>query len=111
MRVLVIAEDECLRVTCAEVLARWGFEPSCAPTLAARDAADTDAILLWDGQGDQAVRAPSLVGVAAVVVCTWSRRRAWPGANEVVSLPFEPERVTAALRHAVTGRGVVAAVG
>ena len=95
-RVLILADDDCIRFTCAEVLTRLGFEASSSAA-SGLSGAMPDAILLWETAAGslRAIRA-AYPGVP-VILCTWDHRREWPGADAVVQLPFNGDRVSLTL--------------
>jgi CheY-like chemotaxis protein len=102
VNVLVLAEDECIRFTCAEVLARMGFRPNVgAPGDAC--AVIPDAILIWEpGVADVRATRAAYPDVP-LLVCTWQHRQPWPETVEVARLPFNAERVGQMLHKVVRG--------
>jgi hypothetical protein len=109
-RVLVLAEDECIRVSCGEVLRTLGMEAFTAPGGA--DHAP-DVVLVWDGLERDLRSASATYPDVPVVVCTYDHRRPWPGTAAVVSLPFDARRLASALlqvrRARSAGRSTVRA--
>lgn len=105
--VLVLADDPCIRSTCVEILGRLGFRASAAPRDAV-PAAAPDVVLLWEEEGrdDGLAAARHAYEKVPIVLCTWDHRRAWQGADAVVRLPFNVQRVASAvvrtLKHART---------
>jgi hypothetical protein len=98
--VLVMADDECIRFTCAEVLSRHGFRASSAEG-AAFPAQAPDVVLLWESVADSLAATRAAYPGVPVIVCAWDRRREWPGADAVVHLPFNGDRVAKALLDTV----------
>ena len=92
-RVLILADDDCIRFTCVEVLARAGFHASSAE-LAALPAEAPEAVLLLEKEADALATVRSTYPEVPVLVCTWDHRRAWPGADAVIQLPFNADRVS-----------------
>jgi hypothetical protein len=101
-RVLVLAEDECIRVSCAEVLRSLGMEGLTAPASGAGPA--PDVVLVWDGLERDLRCASVAYPTVPVVVCTYDHRRPWPGTAAVVPLPFDARRLWTALVHVIRAR-------
>ncbi len=99
--VLVLAQDECIRFTCAEVLKRFGFRTSTGPLQGAFAGEQPDVILMWEGQVADAVEALAIFDPVPVLVFTWDRRHPWPARARVVRPPFHGERLSLALHEAV----------
>jgi hypothetical protein len=100
-RVLVVTDDECIQVSCAEVLRSLGMEVT---TGVESGGAPPDVVLLWDGlERDIRHVGATLPGVP-LVVCTYDHRRPWPGTAAVVALPFDARRLASALASATAGR-------
>ena len=98
--VLVLAEDECIRFTCTEVLKRFGFRASMG-TL--RDVAPDelpDVVLMWEPEPADAMAAVASFRPIPVLVFTWDRRQLWPEGVRVVRPPFHPERLAIVLHQA-----------
>ncbi|MFL5263567.1 MAG: hypothetical protein ACJ79R_17830 [Anaeromyxobacteraceae bacterium] len=93
--VLVVAADECIRVTCLEVLAACGFP--AAPEVAR--GASPDVVLLWDPAAPDIEAARSRYRDASLVICSWAGRPIPPGAT-AAHLPFNATRVAAAVSQA-----------
>jgi hypothetical protein len=93
--VLVVAEDECIRVTCVEVLTACGF-PAAADV--ARGASP-DVVLLWDPAAPELAAARDRYGDASLVICSWGERPIPVGAT-AAHLPFNASRVAAAVSQA-----------
>jgi hypothetical protein len=93
--VLVVAEDECIRVTCVEVLAACGFP--AAPEVAR--GVSPDVVLLWEPAARDIEQARQRYGDASLVICSWSGRPIPPGAT-AAHLPFNATRVAAAVSQA-----------
>jgi hypothetical protein len=93
--VLVLAEDECIRVTCAEVLTRRGFRARGAPLRApAPDDGFPNAIVAWEASANDVAEIRAAFGHVPVVVCTWAWREVWPEGVSPVRLPLDVERLT-----------------
>lgn len=88
--VLVVAEDECIRVTCVEVLAGCGFPATDA---------SPDVVLLWDPAASEIEAARNRYHQASLVICSWGGRPVPPGAT-AAHLPFNAARVSAAVSQA-----------
>jgi hypothetical protein len=97
--VLCLADDECIRLTFADVLKQRGFRawsgPLSAPARPAFEAdEDTpDAIVLWQATRENAAEIRAASGEAHVLVCTWDGREPWPRGITVVPLPFNLDRL------------------
>ena len=94
--VVVLADDACIRFTCAEVLAHLGFQTTLGE-VRGLPAVTPDAILLWDSDRDDVSATHAAYPGVPVLLCTWDHRRAWPGADAVVQLPFNAARVARTL--------------
>jgi hypothetical protein len=105
-RVLVVADDECIQVSCEEVLRSLGMEVASGLETGG---APPDVVLLWDGlERDIRHFRATLPGVP-LVVCTYDHRRPWPGTAAVVPLPFDARRVASELTRVTAGRRATAA--
>jgi hypothetical protein len=92
--VLVLAEDRCIGFTCAEVLTSSGFQARVGAWPAGAGAGvKPDVILAWDATEAHADLIRAAHGAVPLLVCTWAHRQRWPGAEGVVRLPFNAERV------------------
>jgi CheY-like chemotaxis protein len=98
-RVLVLADDECIRVSCAEVLRSLGMEAVTSPAGGA--GAAPDVVLVWDGLERDLRCAADFHPAVPVVVCTYDHRRPWPGTAAVVPLPFDARRLASALLQVI----------
>ena len=101
-RVLVLAEDECIRVSCGEVLRTLGME--AVTSLAGGGGAAPDVVLVWDGLEHDLRSASAAYPTVPVVVCTYDHRRPWPGTAAVVPLPFDASRLASALMRVIRAR-------
>jgi hypothetical protein len=99
--VLVLADDRCIQVTCAEVLGCLGFRVSVGAYPPRACESRPDVILVWEaGAADiSAVRAA--YRDVPLLVCTYDHRQQWNGTVGVVQLPFSRERVALALGRAL----------
>src|SRR5690242_18603749 len=95
-RVLVIAEDECIRVSCGEVLRSFGMEVASSGD---STGALPDVALLWDGLERDLQQAGATLPGVPLVVCTYDHRRPWPGTAAVVPLPFDAHRLARTLQR------------
>ncbi|MFL5263588.1 MAG: hypothetical protein ACJ79R_09460 [Anaeromyxobacteraceae bacterium] len=98
-RVLVLGDDECIRVSCAEVLRSLGMEGVTFPAGGAGPA--PDVVLVWDGLERDLRCASAAYPTVPVVVCTYDHRRPWPGTAAVVALPFDGRRLASALLQVI----------
>jgi hypothetical protein len=97
----VRAEDECIRLTCAEVLSRLGLAAS-AGDWPPRDRSGTpDAILVWEMTEADIVRIRAAYGEVPLLVCTWRHGVRWPEPIRIVRLPFNAERVTRIVQRTI----------
>ncbi len=101
LHVLVLAEDECIRLTCAEVLMGLGFAATVGEWPPRASGGAPDAILVWEAteQDIPAIRAAH--GEVPLLVCTWRHRDRWPESVGIVRLPFNAERVARIVEHTV----------
>jgi hypothetical protein len=102
-RVLVLAEDECVRFTCAEVLRRIGFAASVGPLRGAVQGDPPDVLLIWEPKSADVADALATHGSVPSIVFAWDRRQHWPEGVTVVFPPFNAERIALALHQAVYG--------
>jgi hypothetical protein len=94
--VLVLADDECIRFTCAEVLSQRGFRATTgAPPFGSREPGP-DVVLLWEPCAAAVETARLRYAGAALVVCTYGSPCLPPGATPA-PLPFNAERVATAV--------------
>jgi hypothetical protein len=103
VHVLVLAEDECVRFTCAELLKRLGFDASVGSASGARCDRDLDVILMWEAPASDASAVQAAYSTVPVVVLTWKRDQAWPDGVSTVRSPFNPERVALELHRVARG--------
>jgi hypothetical protein len=93
IHLLVLAEDACLRATCAEVLTRLGFRATVGAWPARGGDETPDAILILEASGADVSSIGAAYGDVPLFVCTWRHREHWPDSVRVVRLPFNGERV------------------
>jgi hypothetical protein len=101
LHVLVVAEDECVRLTCAEVLTRLGFAASAGDWPPRPADREPDAILVWDAREEDIPAIRAAHGEVPLLVCTWRPRDHWPDSVGIVRLPFNAERVARIVEHTV----------
>ena len=103
LNVLVVAKDDCIRTSFAEVLKSLGFAVSTSSTTQR-----PDAVVAWEPQPSEVAELRSTLGAIAVIVCTWDHRRTWEGATAVVPMPFRGSRVAREVTKAVRQAGLAA---
>jgi hypothetical protein len=106
----VLSDDACIRSTCVEILARLGFRATASP-LDGTAETPPDVVLLWEREDGQDVLADArrAYDKVPIVFCTWDHRRPWQGADAVVSLPFNVERVASTVARMLKHRRTLAA--
>jgi hypothetical protein len=93
VHLLVLAEDECIRLTCAEVLTRLGFAATAGGWPPRSEGGIPDAILLWEATKAAVSETRAAYGEVPLLVCTWRHREPWHESVGIVQLPFNAERV------------------
>ncbi len=101
LHVLVLAEDECVRLTCAEVLTRLGFETTAGALPVRPGDRIPDAILVWEASEGDVEQIRAAHRQVPLLVCTWRHRSRWPESVAVVRLPFNGERVARVVERMV----------
>ena len=99
--VLVLAKDECVRLTCAEVLTRSGVAAAPGEWPPQAGERSPDAIVVWEASEADVAAIRAMHADVPVVVCTWGREGRWPDSVAVVRLPFNAERVARLVEHKV----------
>ncbi len=101
VHLLVLAQDECVRLTCAEVLTRLGVDATAGAWPPAAGGVKPEAILAWEASEGDVAAIRALHGEVPLFVCTWRHRERWPASVDVVRLPFNAARVVRAVEQAV----------
>ena len=102
-RVLVLADEDCIRLTCAEVLKKLGFEVDARSLQAAEPDGPPDVVFIWEGDEAYVMKVLAMYGSVPVLVFTANRLRVWPRGVIVVLSPFSSNRVARALHQATRG--------
>ena len=111
VQLLVLAEDECVRLTCAEVLMRLGFQATPGAWPPRAGGGPPDAILVWDATDEDVKAIRAAHGEVPLFVCTWRPRDPWPPSVGIVQLPFNAERVAQVVERTVREMRKLAARG
>ena len=101
INLLVLAEDECIRLTCAEVLSRYGLEAAAGDWPPRAGNGTPDAILVWEMMEADLSRIRAAYGGVPLLVCTWRHGVRWPEPIRIVRLPFNAERVARIVQRTV----------